>query len=249
MIDSAMPTRKYGYKNIYTCPKCGGQTVTIDVDEGVTPFMLRCRATGQEGDCDGMAQSCWYRVPADSPEPQWEWFKPCGSEYQKLSRQMRDHVDKGGLDIRRKRGYVNPDEEIKGYFRDSYSSLLKKISGSTLMATAQQPASHSASNSATQTPSPTEATPVAVPPMLDVPTHPVQTKRVIHSTARCPQTVTMRAYEVYCYVCREQAALVTGGCHGGFGAGELIAFLYAHSFPKSEWRARVDEAFHGMTQL
>ena len=33
------------------------------------------------------------------------------------------------------------------------------------MATAQQPASHSASNSATQTPSPTAATPVAVPPM------------------------------------------------------------------------------------
>ena len=46
-MDSAMPTRKYGYKNIYTCPKCGGQTVTIDVDEGVTPFMLRCRATGK----------------------------------------------------------------------------------------------------------------------------------------------------------------------------------------------------------
>ncbi len=102
---------------------------------------------------------------------------------------------------------------------------------------------------ATQTPSPPAATPVAVPPMLDVPTHPVQTKRVIHSTARCPQTVTMRAYEVYCYVYGEQAALVTGGCRGGFGAGELIAFLYAHSFPKSEWRARVDEAFHGMTQL
>jgi hypothetical protein len=70
--------------------------------------MIRCRATGQEGDCDGMAQSSMYRVPADTPEPGWEWFKPCGSEYRKLSRQMRDHVDKGGLDIRRKRGYVNP---------------------------------------------------------------------------------------------------------------------------------------------
>jgi len=86
----------------------------------------------------------------------------------------------------------------------------------------------------------------SAPASQDVPTHPVQAK---HSTARCPQTVTMRAYEVYCYVYGEQAALVTGGCRGGFGAGELIAFLYAHSFPKSEWRARVDEAFHGMTQL
>lgn len=35
---------------------------------------------------------------------------------------------------------------------------------------------------------------------VDVPTHPVQTKRVIHRPARCPQAVTMRAYEVYCSV-------------------------------------------------
>ena len=84
---------------------------------------------------------------------------------------------------------------------------------------------------------------------LDVPTHPVQTKDVIHRPARCPQTVTMRAYEVYCKVFREQAALVTGDCRGGFGAGELIAFLYAHSFPENEWRERVEEALHGMTQL
>jgi hypothetical protein len=35
-------------------------------------------------------------------------------------------------------------------------------------------------------------------------------------------------------------------CRGGFGVGELIAFLYAHSFPKTEWRQRVDEAFKGM---
>jgi hypothetical protein len=45
------------------------------------------------------------------------------------------------------------------------------------------------------------------------------------------------------------AELVTGNCRGGFSAGELIAFLYARSFPKSEWRARVDEAFHGMEDL
>jgi len=84
---------------------------------------------------------------------------------------------------------------------------------------------------------------------LDVPVHPVQTRRVVHQSARCPQTVTIRAYEVYCAVYGEQAALVTGECRGGFSAGELIAFLYAHSFPQKEWRARVEEALHGMTQL
>jgi len=61
--------------------------------------------------------------------------------------------------------------------------------------------------------------------------------------------VTRRAYEVYCKVYGSQAALITGDCRGGFGVGELIAFLYAHSFPESEWEKRVDEAFHGMTQL
>jgi hypothetical protein len=84
---------------------------------------------------------------------------------------------------------------------------------------------------------------------LDVPTHPVQTNQVIHRSARCTQLVTMRAYEVYCELFGAQEAMVTGNCRGGFGVGELIAFLYARSFPKSEWRQRVDEALRGMTQL
>lgn len=46
-----------------------------------------------------------------------------------------------------------------------------------------------------------------------------------------------------------QQALITGGCRGGFGTGELIAFLYARSFPEEEWGARVREAFHGMEHL
>lgn len=40
--------------------------------------------------------------------------------------------------------------------------------------------------------------------------------------------------------------MVTGECRGGFGAGELIAFLYAHTFPKNEWSKRVDEALRGL---
>lgn len=30
--------------NVYVCQKCGGHTVTVDVDEGVTPFMIGCHA-------------------------------------------------------------------------------------------------------------------------------------------------------------------------------------------------------------
>lgn len=84
----------------------------------------------------------------------------------------------------------------------------------------------------------------------EVQTHPVQTKqRNDHRPGRCPTIVTLRAYEVYCECHGEQKALVTGGCRGGFGTGELIAFLYARSFPRAEWRERVREAFRGMQAL
>lgn len=60
------------------------------------------------------------------------------------------------------------------------------------------------------------------------------------------KAVYMRAYEVYCHVYGEQKALVEGECRGGFGKGELVAFLYASGFPREEWRKRADEAFTDM---
>lgn len=73
-------------------------------------------------------------------------------------------------------------------------------------------------------------------------------RRPPREAASVPEPVYMRAYEVYCEVCGPQEAMIDlegRHCRGGFGVGELVAFLYAHSFPKSEWRARVDEAFAG----
>ena len=61
-----------------------------------------------------------------------------------------------------------------------------------------------------------------------------------------PESVYMAAYEVYCHVYHPQPALIEGWCRGGFSLGELVAFLYARSFPKEEWRKRVDEAFEGL---
>ncbi len=61
-----------------------------------------------------------------------------------------------------------------------------------------------------------------------------------------PITVYMAAYEVYSAVYGPQQALIEGGCRGGFCKGELVAFLYARAFPRSEWRARVNDAFEGM---
>ena len=79
----------------------------------------------------------------------------------------------------------------------------------------------------------------------EVKTHPVQPS--IHRPPyTVPTVVSMRAYEVYCKVYGPQEALVTGWCRGGFSTGELVAFLYARSFPESEWYKRFHEALNGM---
>lgn len=77
--------------------------------------------------------------------------------------------------------------------------------------------------------------------------HPIQIQEVCrpHAKAVMPSEVTLRAYEVYCALYGEQPAMVDlagRNCRGGFGVGELVAFLYARTFPKNEWRQRFDEA-------
>jgi hypothetical protein len=74
--------------------------------------------------------------------------------------------------------------------------------------------------------------------------HPVQISD-LGRKPQLPSSVTLRAYEVYCHLFGAQPAMVDlagRGCRGGFGAGELIAFLYARSFPKEEWEKRFKEA-------
>lgn len=74
--------------------------------------------------------------------------------------------------------------------------------------------------------------------------HTVQTE-CCHRGGVCPQVVTLRAYEVYSHLFGPQEALVTGNCRGGFSMGELVGFLYASGFPKSEWQRRFKEATVG----
>ena len=82
----------------------------------------------------------------------------------------------------------------------------------------------------------------------EIETHPVQTHQQ-RGQAVAPKVVTMAAYEVYCHLHGPQEAMVTGWCRGGFSTGELIAYLYARSFPKAEWQARFDEALRGAKNL
>lgn len=83
--------------------------------------------------------------------------------------------------------------------------------------------------------------------MPEIEVHPIQT--IDRKGGKLAKVVTMRAYEVYCHKYGSQEAMVTGWCRGGFSTSELIAFLYARTFPKEQWSDRVDEAFSGMDHV
>ena len=80
--------------NRYTCSACKGSVVTVDIDEGTTPFMLACRATPR---CNGVMQSSLYR--GVSGVPTFAWRKPTQDEYRAATAAGRHHYDLGGLDI------------------------------------------------------------------------------------------------------------------------------------------------------
>jgi len=87
-----------GQKNVYVCQLCGGEVVTVDADEGVTPFMIECRSTPE---CEGDMYSSFYQVD-QSLAPQFEWYKPTSlDQYPEGHREaMKKHIEDGGLDIR-----------------------------------------------------------------------------------------------------------------------------------------------------
>jgi hypothetical protein len=83
-----------GRKNQYTCDTCGKSVVTLDVDEGTTPFMILCRVTLH---CQGMMRSNFYSCD-QSLEHMLEWFAP--QSFKGYSPEMIEHIHKGGLDLR-----------------------------------------------------------------------------------------------------------------------------------------------------
>lgn len=95
---------KAGMKNGYTCQDCGKSIVTINIDDGTTPFMILCRAT--KG-CEGMMYSSFYSIPQGLPA-QYEWFKP--KSFDGYSPEMKEHFRKGGLDLRKHDGKVENDK-------------------------------------------------------------------------------------------------------------------------------------------
>lgn len=81
-------------RNIYVCEACKEHIVTVDIDDGVTPFMIGCQCT--DG-CKGMMVSSMYRVWDQSMKASHEWRRPPASVWGELSPGALAHVQKGGL--------------------------------------------------------------------------------------------------------------------------------------------------------
>lgn len=100
-----------GEVNVYVCPKCKGHTVTVDLDDGVTPFMLGCRANGTTSGCGGMAESSFYRPNFNHGPPAWEWYKPDQLELSNMrDANMLRHVAMGGLCLRKIGNTINVED-------------------------------------------------------------------------------------------------------------------------------------------
>jgi hypothetical protein len=84
-----------GKKNIYICEGCRCSITTIDKDDGVTPYLVKCRVTPG---CSKLMRSQFYRVD-QVLEPNYEWYKPDDSE--KIERGYEEHVAMGGLLLRK----------------------------------------------------------------------------------------------------------------------------------------------------
>ena len=100
-------------RNAYFCKSCRKVTITVDIDEGVTPMFIRCPHCLM-----GMAGSFMYHLPGCMavevvngkifPLPaDFEWYKPGTIQFAMLSKEEKDHVNKGGL-LMRKRTNAKP---------------------------------------------------------------------------------------------------------------------------------------------
>jgi hypothetical protein len=89
----------------WLCPSCGADEPSLKCWRCGTVSRPVAATGAREGDCDGWATSAMYPKgprPPHIPPPAWEWYKPTGADYDKLPPAMKEHVDSGGLDIRKR---------------------------------------------------------------------------------------------------------------------------------------------------
>lgn len=124
-------------ENVYTCHLCGVMQVTVDVDEGVSPFMIPCATK----ECMGPRTSAFYpRAPRPTslPAPTHEWFMPCMAELPEFSESDREHVLNGRL-LLRKRTDREPVYH-KGEWDDEYNIFIAESDAAAASADERGPA-------------------------------------------------------------------------------------------------------------
>lgn len=87
--------------NIYTCDTCREHIVTEDIDRGVTPFLISCEYCTR-----GKMRSSMYRVFDLSMKEGYHWYTPSADELERDTPWAREHVEKGGLLLRKADGTV-----------------------------------------------------------------------------------------------------------------------------------------------
>lgn len=106
----------------YNCYRCqyGCNTFTVDVDEGVTPFSIKCKSvarpdrplhpelTGPDGECIGMANSCFYpTVPLPAfAKVTHEWCKPTDEQID---------AERKEVDAKHGEGYYDKCGQVEAY--------------------------------------------------------------------------------------------------------------------------------------
>ncbi len=85
----------YVRKNVYLCDDCGAGWVSVDMDEGVTPFKDKCPI------CEvGTGTSLFYNIPQEilaKKPPRVAWQKPTAKDIRKARPVLKQHYENGGL--------------------------------------------------------------------------------------------------------------------------------------------------------
>lgn len=103
------PPSFQGQKNIYVCRDCGYQMITIDRDEGTTPFTTACIRSCKAKNAGlyrdkGTMESRFYnpRFIPPNEKPTHEWYRPDDREIRDIRNpNILQHVAMGGLMLRR----------------------------------------------------------------------------------------------------------------------------------------------------
>lgn len=100
--------------NCYICDTCGKAIVTIEYDEGVTPFMLGCNRVSPFGDCNGMCKSSFYSNPQNLI-PTSIWYRKKDDE--PMTTAQRKYHENGGLCFRELTQEEIIDYVKKGFYK------------------------------------------------------------------------------------------------------------------------------------